>query len=109
MEEQNLAKLKLTYLQFKTPYLTYFPTIILKNCHCSQGRFEILSLSGSFLHAPGGTSCRNGGLSICLSGADGRVIGGGVGGPLLATGTVQVHCMQLILYYELLGFLHIFS
>ncbi|XP_038986947.1 AT-hook motif nuclear-localized protein 14-like isoform X2 [Phoenix dactylifera] len=60
-------------------------------CITYEGRFEILSLSGSFLHTEtGGASSRTGGLSICLSGADGRVIGGGVGGPLLATGPVQV-------------------
>ncbi|PIA36492.1 hypothetical protein AQUCO_03400410v1 [Aquilegia coerulea] len=56
-----------------------------------EGRFEILSLSGSFLHNEiGGTSSRTGGLSVCLSSTDGRIIGGGVGGPLRAAAPVQV-------------------
>ncbi|XP_010274842.1 PREDICTED: AT-hook motif nuclear-localized protein 14 [Nelumbo nucifera] len=56
-----------------------------------EGRFEILSLSGSFLHSEiGGASSRTGGLSVCLSGTDGRIVGGGVGGPLKAAGPVQV-------------------
>ncbi|XP_043691701.1 AT-hook motif nuclear-localized protein 14 [Telopea speciosissima] len=56
-----------------------------------EGRFEILSLTGSFLHSEvGGASSRTGGLSVCLSGSDGRIVGGGVGGPLKAAGPVQV-------------------
>ncbi|XP_077212082.1 AT-hook motif nuclear-localized protein 14-like isoform X2 [Tasmannia lanceolata] len=56
-----------------------------------EGRFEILSLSGSFIRTEvGGGSSITGGLSICLSGADGRIVGGGVGGPLKAAGPVQV-------------------
>ncbi|KAL5712204.1 hypothetical protein ACHQM5_014398 [Ranunculus cassubicifolius] len=57
-----------------------------------EGRFEILSLSGSYLHTEteGGGSTRKGGLSVCLSSTDGRIIGGGVGGPLTAAGPVQV-------------------
>ncbi|KAF3771744.1 hypothetical protein EJ110_NYTH59679 [Nymphaea thermarum] len=56
-----------------------------------EGQFEIMSLSGSFLHAEiGGASSRTGGLSVCLSGADGRIVGGGVGGPLIAASPVQV-------------------
>ncbi|KAK9083341.1 hypothetical protein Scep_029812 [Stephania cephalantha] len=56
-----------------------------------EGRYEIVSLSGSFLHADiGGASSRIGGLSVCLSGSDGRIVGGGVGGPLKAAGPVQV-------------------
>ncbi|XP_068667173.1 AT-hook motif nuclear-localized protein 14-like [Aristolochia californica] len=58
---------------------------------CYEGRFEILSLSGSYLHNEiGGASSRTGGLSVCLSGSDGRIVGGGVGGPLKAAGPVQV-------------------
>ncbi|GMI79172.1 hypothetical protein HRI_001586600 [Hibiscus trionum] len=53
-----------------------------------EGRFDILSLSGSYVRTEtGGTS---GGLSVCLSSADGRVIGGGVGGPLKAASPVLV-------------------
>ncbi|KAF9606143.1 hypothetical protein IFM89_023196 [Coptis chinensis] len=56
-----------------------------------EGCFEIFSLSGSFLHNEvGGASSRTGGLSVCLSSTDGRVVGGGVGGPLTAAGPVQI-------------------
>ncbi|GLJ41481.1 hypothetical protein SUGI_0858500 [Cryptomeria japonica] len=56
-----------------------------------EGRFEILSLSGSFLLTEnGGTRSRTGGLSVSLAGADGRVIGGGVAGNLMAASPVQV-------------------
>ena len=58
---------------------------------CSQGRFEILALSGSFLVTEsGGTRSRTGGLSVSLAGPDGRVIGGGVAGMLMAASPVQV-------------------
>uniref|UniRef100_A0A0D6QST1 AT-hook motif nuclear-localized protein n=1 Tax=Araucaria cunninghamii TaxID=56994 RepID=A0A0D6QST1_ARACU len=56
-----------------------------------EGRFEILSLSGSFLLTEvGGTRTRTGGLSVSLAGSDGRVVGGGVGGLLTAASPVQV-------------------
>ncbi|KAH7690711.1 AF0104/ALDC/Ptd012-like protein [Dioscorea alata] len=56
-----------------------------------EGRFEILSLSGSYLMTDGGGSRnRSGGLSISLASPDGRVIGGGVGGLLIAASNVQV-------------------
>ncbi|XP_072994606.1 AT-hook motif nuclear-localized protein 11-like [Typha latifolia] len=56
-----------------------------------EGHFEILCLSGSYLLTDSGSSrTRSGGLSISLSGSDGRVIGGGVGGVLIAASTVQV-------------------
>ncbi|MED6174632.1 AT-hook motif nuclear-localized protein 23 [Stylosanthes scabra] len=53
-----------------------------------QGRFEILSLSGSFLPPPappGATS-----LSIYLAGGQGQVVGGNVVGELIAAGPVIV-------------------
>ncbi|XP_022743538.1 AT-hook motif nuclear-localized protein 14-like isoform X2 [Durio zibethinus] len=53
-----------------------------------EGRFEIISLSGSYVRTE--TGGRTGGLSVCLSSADGQIIGGGVGGPLKAAGPVQV-------------------
>ncbi|KAK8589535.1 hypothetical protein V6N13_088361 [Hibiscus sabdariffa] len=53
-----------------------------------EGRFEIISLSGSYVRTEVGG--RTGGLSVCLSSADGQIIGGGVGGPLKAAGPVQV-------------------
>lgn len=56
-----------------------------------QGRFEILSLSGSFLLSESdGQRSRTGGLSISLAGPDGHVMGGGVAGLLIAASSVQV-------------------
>ncbi|KAJ6842679.1 AT-hook motif nuclear-localized protein 9-like [Iris pallida] len=56
-----------------------------------KGRFEILCLSGSYLLTDNGVSrSRSGGLSVSLSNPDGRVIGGGVGGSLIAATPVQV-------------------
>ncbi|WCJ36526.1 AT-hook motif nuclear-localized protein 6 [Euphorbia peplus] len=56
-----------------------------------EGRFEILSLSGSFMPTDsGGTKSRSGGMSISLAGPDGRVVGGGLAGFLVAAGPVQV-------------------
>lgn len=53
-----------------------------------EGRFEIVSLSGSYVRTELGG--RTGGLSVCLSNTDGQIVGGGVGGPLKAAGPVQV-------------------
>ncbi|KAK1426455.1 hypothetical protein QVD17_15127 [Tagetes erecta] len=53
-----------------------------------QGRFEILSLCGSFLPPPappGATS-----LSVYLAGGEGQVVGGNVVGALIAAGPVIV-------------------
>ncbi|XP_010277390.1 PREDICTED: AT-hook motif nuclear-localized protein 1-like isoform X2 [Nelumbo nucifera] len=56
-----------------------------------EGRFEILSLSGSFMPSEtGGTRSRSGGMSVSLSSPDGRVVGGGVAGLLVAASPVQV-------------------
>ncbi|XP_020589140.1 AT-hook motif nuclear-localized protein 10-like [Phalaenopsis equestris] len=56
-----------------------------------DGMFDIISLSGALTYAKdGGTVSRTGGLGICLSGVDGRIVGGGVEGPLIAAGPVQV-------------------
>lgn len=56
-----------------------------------EGRFEILSLSGSFLLSENdGHRSRTGGLSVSLAGPDGRVVGGGVAGLLTAASPVQV-------------------
>ena len=63
---------------------------------CLQGRFEILSLTGSFMPTfSGGTKSRSGGMSVSLAGPDGRVFGGGLAGLLVAAGPVQVR-----LYFE---------
>ncbi|MFS7916178.1 putative DNA helicase chromatin remodeling SNF2 family [Helianthus anomalus] len=57
-----------------------------------QGQFEIISLSGSFLltDSDGNQSSRSSGLSISLAGSDGRVLGGGVAGSLVAATPVQI-------------------
>ncbi|KAL0368751.1 UNVERIFIED_CONTAM: AT-hook motif nuclear-localized protein 10 [Sesamum calycinum] len=55
-----------------------------------EGRFDILSLSGSFmLSEVGGQKSRTGGLSTTLAGPDGRVFGGCVAGLLVAASPVQ--------------------
>ncbi|KAL3517028.1 hypothetical protein ACH5RR_023930 [Cinchona calisaya] len=53
-----------------------------------HGRFEILSLSGSFLPPPAPPAAS--GLTIYLAGGQGQVVGGCVVGPLLAAGPVVV-------------------
>lgn len=53
-----------------------------------QGRFEILSLTGSFL--PGPAPPGSTGLTIYLAGGQGQVVGGSVVGPLVASGSVMV-------------------
>ncbi|KZV38305.1 hypothetical protein F511_36246 [Dorcoceras hygrometricum] len=53
-----------------------------------RGRFEILSLSGSFLPHPAPPSAS--GLTIYLAGGQGQVMGGTVVGPLLASGPVVI-------------------
>ncbi|KAK3445524.1 hypothetical protein EUGRSUZ_A01561 [Eucalyptus grandis] len=56
-----------------------------------EGRFEILSLTGSFTFTDsGGVKSRTGGLSVSLAGPDGRVIGGGIAGLLVAASPIQV-------------------
>ncbi|KAJ1685720.1 hypothetical protein LUZ63_017110 [Rhynchospora breviuscula] len=56
-----------------------------------EGRYEITSLSGSFLPAEHIGVSRTGGLSVCLSGIDiSSLVGGGVCGPLIAAGPVMV-------------------
>nr|GFA33935.1 AT-hook motif nuclear-localized protein 1-like [Tanacetum cinerariifolium] len=56
-----------------------------------EGRFEILSLAGSFTPSEsGGIRNRSGGMSVSLASPDGRVVGGGVAGQLVAAGPVQI-------------------
>lgn len=65
-----------------------------------QGRFEILSLSGSFLlSGNGGQQSRTGGLSVALSDPDGRVLGGGVAGLLTAASPVQVSLLFTVIFF----------
>lgn len=62
-----------------------------------EGRFEILCLSGSYLlDEEGGPHKRIGGLNVSLSTPDGQVIGGGVGGNLIASSLVQVVACSFI-------------
>lgn len=53
-----------------------------------QGRFEILSLSGSFLPPPAPPAASN--LTVYLAGGQGQVVGGTVVGPLVASGLVVI-------------------
>ncbi|KAL3536167.1 hypothetical protein ACH5RR_004628 [Cinchona calisaya] len=56
-----------------------------------EGLFEILSLTGSSTVSENdGMKSRTGGLSVTLSSPDGRVIGGGVAGLLLAASPIQM-------------------
>ncbi|KAL6495434.1 AT-hook motif nuclear-localized protein 22 [Orobanche gracilis] len=53
-----------------------------------HGRFDVLSLSGSFLPPPAPPAASS--LTIYLSGGQGQVMGGTVVGPLLASGPVVI-------------------
>ncbi|KAL8216650.1 hypothetical protein R6Q57_023487 [Mikania cordata] len=53
-----------------------------------HGRFEILSLSGSFLPPPAPPAAT--GLTVYLAGGQGQVVGGSVVGTLLAVGPVVI-------------------
>ncbi|KAL3646824.1 hypothetical protein CASFOL_009368 [Castilleja foliolosa] len=56
-----------------------------------EGRFEILTLTGSYtISDNGGMKSRSGGLSVSLASSDGRVIGGGVAGSLTAANPIQI-------------------
>ncbi|CAH2046189.1 unnamed protein product [Thlaspi arvense] len=56
-----------------------------------EGRFEIITLSGSFLnYEVNGSTNRSGSLSVALAGSEGRILGGRVVGPLVAATPVQV-------------------
>ncbi|CAI0449014.1 unnamed protein product [Linum tenue] len=63
-----------------------------------QGRFDIISLGGSYIRSE--TGGRTGGLSVCLSRTDGHIIGGGLCGPLIAAGAVQVIVGTFTLDYK---------
>ncbi|KAF3505034.1 hypothetical protein F2Q69_00039359 [Brassica cretica] len=67
----------------------FTPHIITVNA--GEGRFEILSLSGTFMETENqGSRGRSGGMSVSLAGPDGRVVGGGVAGLLIAATPIQV-------------------
>ncbi|KAL3645690.1 hypothetical protein CASFOL_010870 [Castilleja foliolosa] len=62
-----------------------------------EGRFEILCLSGSYLVAEaGGPHNRTGGISISMCSPDGHMIGGAIGGRLIAANHVQVVACSFI-------------
>lgn len=74
----------------KPPHI-FFSQLWISTIFLMQGRFDILSLSGSFLLTEvGGQRSRTGGLSVSLAGPDGRVLGGCVAGLLTAASPVQV-------------------
>lgn len=65
-------------------------------CKFFQGRFEILALSISYIVSTDGSfRNRTGNLSVSLASPDGRVIGGAIGGPLIAASPVQVGFLEL--------------
>jgi hypothetical protein len=66
-------------------------------------------LSGSFLLTEnGGTRSRTGGLSVSLAGPDGRVLGGGVAGLLMAASPVQVTLQkQFIIFIPFLDCIYL--
>ncbi|PIN06799.1 hypothetical protein CDL12_20641 [Handroanthus impetiginosus] len=56
-----------------------------------EGRFEILTLTGSYtISDNGGMKSRAGGLSVSLASPDGRIIGGCVAGLLMAASPIQI-------------------
>ncbi|KAJ1416053.1 PPC domain [Sesbania bispinosa] len=59
-----------------------------------HGRFEILSLAGSFLPPPAPPAAS--GLTIYLAGGQGQVVGGSVVGSLIASGPVVIICRPRI-------------
>ncbi|KAG2301136.1 hypothetical protein Bca52824_029787 [Brassica carinata] len=66
-----------------------------------EGRFEILSLSGSFMPTEnGGTKGRSGGMSISLAGPNGNIFGGGLAGMLIAASPIQVIMGSFIVMHQ---------
>lgn len=53
-----------------------------------EGRFEIITLGGSFLFSESGDS--SGGINVSLSYPDGRLMGGAVAGQVIAASPIQV-------------------
>jgi len=70
-----------------------------------QGRFEIISLSGSLQQSENnGDRSRTCTLNVTLAGSDGRVLGGGVAGTLTAASTVQVLLSNSIEFMSIVDF-----
>ncbi|WCJ41701.1 AT-hook motif nuclear-localized protein 1 [Euphorbia peplus] len=56
-----------------------------------EGKFDILTLTGTFtLAETTGKKRKNGTICVSLAKPDGRVFGGGVVGPLIASGPIQI-------------------
>ena len=73
-----------------------------------QGKFQILSLSGSYLVSEdGGPTNRTGGISVSLSSRDGHVIGGSVA-MLIAGSPIQVFILDCTKIYTRISILVIF-
>ncbi|KAG2260886.1 hypothetical protein Bca52824_080180 [Brassica carinata] len=91
----NFRRELLLLLQILSIYTTHYCivySVLLQLCLylIDEGRFEILSLTCSFMqNDTGGTRSRAGGMSVCLAGPDGRVFGGGLAGLFLAAGPVR--------------------
>lgn len=67
-----------------------------------EGRFELLSLSGSFMpNETSGPRSRSGGMSVSLASPDGRVVGGGVAGLLVAASPVQIVVGSFLPSYQM--------
>lgn len=67
-----------------------------------EGRFELLSLSGSFMPTEtSGARSRSGGMSVSLASPDGRVVGGGVAGLLVAASPVQIVVGSFLPSYQM--------
>ncbi|XP_071685875.1 AT-hook motif nuclear-localized protein 5-like [Rutidosis leptorrhynchoides] len=62
-----------------------------------EGRFEILCISGSYLLAESGSPRnRTGSLSVSVCSSDGQVIGGAIGGKLIASTLIQVVVLSFL-------------
>ncbi|PKA62083.1 Putative DNA-binding protein ESCAROLA [Apostasia shenzhenica] len=67
-----------------------------------EGKFDIISLSGLVIYSEaGGAFSSTGGLGICLSSVDGGIVGGAVGGTLIAAGPVQVIAGSFLIEAEM--------
>ncbi|KAG6386275.1 hypothetical protein SASPL_155169 [Salvia splendens] len=85
---QTYADLSIEYVHFVNGQSSIRACSLLRNV---LGRFEILTLTGSYTVSDnGGIKSRSGGLSVSLASPDGRVIGGGVAGLLMAANPIQI-------------------
>ncbi|KAL0333437.1 UNVERIFIED_CONTAM: AT-hook motif nuclear-localized protein 1 [Sesamum angustifolium] len=90
---EDVAGKILTFAQKGHRGFAFFPPTDVSptSRYASPGRFEILTLTGSYtISDNGGIKSRTGGLSVSLASPDGRVIGGGVAGMLMAASPIQI-------------------